>query len=271
MGNRMHRHAPIHHSWREVLAAPAPASHILQLHDGREFLAAAVAHFAAAGLTRGEAVLLSGTGEHLRSIDRELAALDVDTQGLRHSGQLIATDIEVALEQIAPRGVLDRARFEALTYGTLERVRGRWSGVRWWGEITSTLYQRGAREAGRLAEQLADTVAEKHGVTVFCSYLCDKYQAQSYDDVLDMCCLHSHVIPAEDYVQHRLTVNRAIAEVVGDLRGSLLQSLTSWKAPECNLPSSQAALFWLRDTLPEKFEAVLERARSYQLEERRAS
>ena len=251
-----------------MLAAAAPSSHILQLHDGHEFLAAAVAHFTAGGLTQGEAVLLSGTAAHLKAIERALDELGVDTQAARHSGQLLATDIGGALEEIAPHGVLDRARFEALTLATLERARGGWSGVRWWGEITSTLHQRGAREAGLLAEQLADTVVRRHGVTVLCSFLCDKYDARGYDDVIDLCRLHSHVIPAEDYVQHRLAVNRAIADVVGDLRGSLLQSLASWKAPRCSLPSSQAALFWLRETLPDKFEAVLERARSYQIEDR---
>jgi hypothetical protein len=31
----------------------------------------------------------------------------------------------------------------------------------------------------------------------------------------------------------------------------------------CELPSSQALLFWPRDTLPESFDAVLARARFY--------
>jgi hypothetical protein len=82
-----------------------------------------------------------------------------------------------------------------------------------------------------------------------------------------MCATHSHLIPADDYVQHRVAVNRAIAEVVGEIRGTLLQSLWSWQGPQCHLPSSQALLFWLRETLPEQFEAVLARARAYQTNE----
>ena len=65
-------------------------------------------------------------------------------------------------------------------------------------------------------------------------------------------------------------MNRAIAEVVGEIRGTLLQSLTSWKGLTCDLPSSQELLFWLREAVPERFDAVLERARTYQLEDERA-
>jgi hypothetical protein len=68
-------------------------------------------------------------------------------------------------------------------------------------------------------------------------------------------------------VRHRLAVNRAIAEVVGDIKGPLLQSLLSWKGLACDLPSSQALLFWVRDALPEHFQDILSRARTYQLEE----
>ena len=81
-----------------------------------------------------------------------------------------------------------------------------------------------------------------------------------------VCAAHSHVIPAQDYVRHRMAVNRAIAEVVGEIRGPMLQSLVSWRGLSCNVPSSQAVLFWLRDTMPEHLGAVLERARAYHLE-----
>jgi hypothetical protein len=66
-------------------------------------------------------------------------------------------------------------------------------------------------------------------------------------------------------VRHRLAVNRAIAEVVGEIKGPLLQSLLSWKGLTCELPSSQALLFWIRESMPERLQDVLARARAYQL------
>jgi len=71
------------------------------------------------------------------------------------------------------------------------------------------------------------------------------------------------VIPADDYVRYRLAVNRAIAEILGEIKGPLLQSLLSWKGLACDLPSSQALLFWIRETLPDQFHSVLARVKAY--------
>jgi hypothetical protein len=257
MRRRMPGNTSLNASWKTLLAAPARASHILQIYDSEAFLTAAVAHFTAEGLARGEAVLLTGTKPHLAGIERRLRALDVDVQAATRSGQLLRSDAEQALRD------LDVSRFEAQADEALGRL-APFQGARWWGEITSTLLQHGERETALRAERIADAAARKHGATVFCPHLCDRFDPQRYDDVLkDLCCIHSHVIPAEDYVAHRLAVNRAIADVLGDIEGTLLQSLASWQGLTCELPSSQAVLFWVREALPEHFEAVLERARLY--------
>jgi hypothetical protein len=256
-----------------VLSCPPRASHILQMYDSEDFLAAAVAHFAAEGLKNGESVLLTGTREHLADIDRELSLVGVDAEAAASSGQLSRTDVHAALAMVVPNGKLDRERFRVLADEPFEQAQAdpRFTGVRWWGEVTNTLHHRGERAAGLLAERLGDAAAKKYGATLFCSFRCDRFDARGYDDVLtDLCCLHSHVIPAEDYALHRLAVNRAVEDVVGEIEGVLLQSLASWKGLACDLPSSQALLFWLRETMPERFEAVLERARAYQTDEESA-
>lgn len=266
----MQRNLAVNSSWQSVLASPPRNAHILQIYDSEDFLACAVAHFAAEGLKAGEAVLLTGTRSHLASIDRELQSAGVDAGAAARNGQLLLSAVEESLVHVVTDARLEAARFEEIACGTLDGVLAdkRFTGVRWWGELTNTLYHRhGNREAGLQAEQLGDAAAKKYGATVFCSFMCDKYDSRGYDEILkDLCCVHSHVIPAPDYVRHRLAVNRAIAEVVGDIRGTLLQSLTSWKGLACELPSSQALLFWLRETLPDQFEAVLERARIHQRE-----
>ena len=239
-------------SWKSVLASPARASHILQIYDSDDFVAAAVAHFTAEGVKNGEGVVLTGTKEHFLGIERELRSLGVDPR----SSQLLREDVHEALARNSLVGSLENAVADP-----------RFTGVRWWGEITNTLCQRGELEAGLAAERQGDAAARKHGATVFCSYLSDKFDPRAYDSTLmTLCCLHSHVIPAQDYVLHRRAVNRAISDVVGEIKGTLLQSLHSWNGLACDLPSSQALLFWLRDTLPDQFEAVLSRARAYKEE-----
>jgi hypothetical protein len=239
-------------SWKAVLASPPRASHILQLYGSNDFLTAAVAHFAAEGVRNREAVLLTGTKAHLATIDRELAWMGVRAE----EGQLVRDDAHQALERVVPHRAFEDALADP-----------RFTGVRWWGEITNILCQRGDHAAGLAAEREGDEAARKYGATIFCSYMSDRFDPRAYDDTLmSLCCLHSHVIPADDYALHRQAVNRAVADVVGDIRGTLLQSLNSWKGLACDLPSSQAILFWLRESLPEKFDAVLERARDYHAE-----
>ena len=52
-------------------------------------------------------------------------------------------------------------------------------------------------------------------------------------------------------------------EILGEIKGPLLQSLLSWKGLACDLPSSQALLFWVRETLPDQFHSVLARVKVY--------
>ena len=268
----MQKTLSVNSSWRNVLASPPRGSHILQLYDSDDFLSAAVAHFAASGLQAQEVVLLTGTRDHLASIERSLRAAGVDMAAVERNGQLMLSDVQESIVRVLTDGRLEPAEFDAVACGALEHALGdtRYTGVRWWGEVTNTLNQAGNGEAGLQAEKLGDAAAKKYGATVFCSFLCDRFDAQGYDDMLkDLCCVHSHVIPAEDYVRHRLAVNRAIAEVVGEIRGTLLQSLTSWKGLSCDLPSSQEMLFWVREAMPDRFDAVLERARTYHTQDER--
>ena len=259
-----------HASWRELLEAPGPASHIVQIYDSDDFLACGVAVFAAEGLKQGDAVLLTGTEAHLAGIRQKLAASGVDVQAAVRNAQLTLADVHAAMAAVLVNGMPDNELFQAHATVALERARahGRFTGVRCWGEMSNVLYHQGNPRAALAAERLGDAATKALGVRLLCSFHYDKFDARGYEGILrEVCCAHTHVIPAEDYVRHRLAVNRAIAEVVGEIRGPLLQSLLSWKGLSCDLPSSQALLFWLRDTMPERLGEVLSRAKTYQVEQ----
>lgn len=247
-----------HSSWQELVAAPAVGSHLLQVYDSDDFLVAAASAFAAAGLARGEAVVLNGTAEHGRRVCAALRSRDLDVEAALARGQLVLTPPP---EQFVQQG-LDEPKLAGLSRDA------RFAGLRWWGETSSFLYQRGDEKAALACEDFANGLARRYRMKMLCSLLCDRFDAKPYHGVLpEMCGRHSHLIPARDYVRHRLAVNRAIAEVLGEIRGPLLQSLLSWKHSGCEVPSSQAVLFWLRDTLPERLQAVLARLKSYEVQE----
>jgi hypothetical protein len=258
-----------HSSWQELVASPARASHVVQIYDNDAFLAAGVGLFAAEGVGRGEAVLLTGTSAHLRDIGAALRSRAVDVDAALANGQLVAMEVEDALAAVMVDGMPQHDGFRGVISETLRAARddARFSGVRWWGEMSPVLYRAGNVRGALATEELAGEAANAHDCVIFCSYLADRFDARAYDGMLcEVCACHSHVIPAEDYVRHRQAVNRAIAEVIGEIRGTMLQSLLSWQGPGCELPSSQALLFWLRDAVPERFHEVLSRARAYQLE-----
>lgn len=259
-----------HSSWQELLGSPAPSSHIVQIYDKDDFLAAGAAFFAAEGLRRGEAVLLTGTQAHLRGVRGKLVSQGVDPDAAIRHGQLSVSDAHEGLAAVLSDGTPDPALFEAVAGDALAKACAdtRFSGVRWWGEMSDLLHQQGNTQAALAAEDLGDAAVKKYGISLFCSFLYDKFDPHGYDGIFrDVCGKHSHVIPAEDYVRHRLAVNRAIAEVVGEIEGPLLQSLLSWKGLSCDLPSSQAVLFWIQEAMPERFHEVLSRAKAYQRQE----
>lgn len=245
------------------------ASHIVQIYDNDAFLSAAVGYFAAEGLRRGEAVLLTGTKPHLEAVEQALRGHGIEPRAIVAEGRLTLTDAHDGVAAILEDGMPDAQRLQAAVGDALARVcaDSRFSGVRWWGELSNLLQLQGNMAAALAAEDLAEAMVKDHGIKLFCSYLCDRFDPRGYDDFLPaVCARHSHGIPAENYVAHRLAVNRALADVIGEIKGPLLQSLMSWKGLACDLPSSQALLFWIREAMPEHLEAILVRAKAYQQE-----
>lgn len=259
-----------HASWQELLASPTPASHIAQFCDSDDFLASAVALFGGEGLRAGEAVVLIGTDAHQRAVRRALVSNGLDPDAAVRRGQLTAMDVHKVVAAVLVEGRLDSARLEALASETLAKLRGdaRFSGVRCWGEISNVMRAQGNTRDALAAEDLAGRVAKRHDVRLLCSHHLDRFDPAGYGGILsDLCARHTHLIPADDYVRHRMAVNRAVAEVIGEIKGPLLQSLLSWQGLGCELPSSQALLFWLRDARPEDFPAVLAKAREHHVRE----
>jgi hypothetical protein len=128
--------------------------------------------------------------------------------------------------------------------------------------MVNVLYVNGNPGGSNRLEQLFDEVAHEESIAIFCSFLMDKFDPKIYDGAFaNVCRTHSHVIPADDYVRHRLIVNMAISEVVGELSAAQMQSFMSWKGARSLMPSSQALLLWVREKLPEHFVQVLASAR----------
>jgi hypothetical protein len=256
-------------SWRKLLSEPGENGHIVQLYQDDEFYGEAISHFAAEGLVRGESIILVATKPHWKNISGRLRGKGFDPEKLFREGQLTLLDADETLPKFMAGNLPDGRIFKPLAKHTIAKARadGKFRRVRWWGEMVNCLYVDGNARGSNRLEQFFDQVAHEENIAIFCSFLMDKYDPKIYDEAFgNVCSTHSHVIPADDYVQHRLTVNRAVTDVIGDMRGALLQSLVSWKSVPALMPSSQALLLWLKEQMPEQFPRVLARARELELE-----
>jgi hypothetical protein len=161
--------------------------------------------------------------------------------------------------------------FKPLAKETIRKARrgGQYPRVRWWGEMVNVLYVDGMGKASNKLEEYFDEVAHEEVVAIFCSFLMDNYDPLIYDEAFrNVCGTHAHVIPTRDYANHRAAINGAITDVIGPIEGKLLRSLTSWKGAASGMPPSQAMLLWVKETKPQQFHEVLERAKHYDVGEK---
>jgi hypothetical protein len=253
--------------WKQLLANPGPDGHIVQLYQDEDFYGEAIAHFAAAGLVRGESIILVATATNWLNISRRLKNKGFDPDELFERGQLTLLDADTTLPKFMSGGMPDGKIFKPLAQETIRKARrgGKYPAVRWWGEMVNVLYVDGNSNASNRLEQFFDEVAHEETIAIFCSFLMDRYDPKIYDEAFgNVCSTHSHVIPARDYVAHREAVNKAILDVLGPIDGKLLRSLVSWNgAANSTMPSSQAMLLWARETNPRLFPDILEHAKRY--------
>jgi hypothetical protein len=252
-----------HASWRQLLAEPGENGHIVQLYQDDAFYGEAISHFAAEGFARGESIILVATQPHWQNICGRLRGKGFDTEALFRDGQLTLLDADDTLPKFMASNLPDGDIFKPLARQAIHKARagGKFPRVRWWGEMVNCLYVDGNVKGSNRLEEYFDEVAHEENIAIFCSFLMDKFDPKIYEEAFsNVCRTHSHVIPADDYARHRIVVNRAITEVIGDIRGALLQSLVSWKHTSA-MPSSQAILLWVKEHLPEQFQPVLARAR----------
>jgi hypothetical protein len=272
MENRhSHTHAALDlsgHSepWDHLLAHAAPQDHIVHLYQDQAFLNRVVCRFAAAALANGEGVILVPTLAHWEAFKPRLEAEGVDVEGAQNSGQLNIVDSDELLPRFMQQTMPDGPMFLGLAGEIIAKTRsaGRFSNVRWWGEMVNVLWERGDVAASMNLEDLFDRVSREQNIAVFCSFLMDNFNGDVHTHMLPrLGDNHSHLIPVEDYARLERAVAEALRETVGPDEATVLQDrlLTRYQAP-FKMPPAQALLLALRQTLPTVAESVLQRSRS---------
>ena len=127
--------------WDHLLAHAAPQDHIVHLYQDQDFLNRVVCRFAAAALANGEGVILVPTLAHWEAFRPRLEAEGIDIKGAQNSGQLNIVDADELLPRFMQQAMPDGPMFLGLAGEVIAKTRaaGRFSNVRWWGEMVNVL------------------------------------------------------------------------------------------------------------------------------------
>jgi len=128
-------------------AKPAGAEHTVHFYDRPASLAHRIADFAATGLERGEAAIIIATAEHRMATEGRLVALGVDLGSAAAEGRYLPLDAAETLEQLMVDGHPDRARFNEVVGGPVQRAQQARPGLRAYGEMVGLLWSEGKHDA----------------------------------------------------------------------------------------------------------------------------
>jgi MEDS: MEthanogen/methylotroph, DcmR Sensory domain len=168
--------------------------HFIQLFDGPDSLADAVAAFVQQGLLNDETALLAPTPEHWLAIEQRLRAADVDVDRALAGGQLIVRDAARTLRLFERRGRLDPHLFDASIGAQVRELVARGNRVRIFGEIVDLLAVQGNYAGAQLLENLWGELHARMPFTLFCGYSSENFgDPLTSGSLRSICRSHSHV------------------------------------------------------------------------------
>jgi len=236
---------------------------VAQVYKDPDFLMTAVSYFVAAGLQKGEGVVLIMREDHWARLQERLRAAGVDPAAATARGQLVQRGADGTLARLMKAGMPDRDAFQEVIGGVLDEARRKYPEVRAFGEMVDILWQRGHRVGALHLEELWNEIIRSHGFSLFCAYAMDPLSEASYGGPIEnVCKAHTHLIPAKSYVDLDTAVNEASREVLDRRLARMLNTLAVANRPPAGMPAGQATLIWLKENMPRTANRVLNLVRA---------
>lgn len=254
----MHTHAMLH-------TAPA-GRHFAQLHKDPNDLADSVAEYVAAGLKRGERVILVVVPDHADLIMSRLTANDWRPDAFVSSGQLTMLDAMAMLNRFMKNGMPDWQAFRRTLGAVLrEKSAAVTGGTRAYGEMVNVLWHQGQTDAAIRLEEYWNRLAQEHSFALLCCYTMDGLGEGTYAGPLhEIGRTHTDILSTPDDERFKVAVDRASNEILGNTL-SLTLSLSGREdmTGEHRLPAGQRSILWLKRNMPNLYTRVLDRARAH--------
>jgi hypothetical protein len=224
-----------------ALLIEAPVNrHFAQLHRDPQALTDAVTLYLETGLRRGNGVVVIASPSHTDLFLNQLRAHELEPRLFLKSGQLELHDAELMLRKFLRNDMPDWDDFRRALGAVFERVRAFGRGTtRAYGEMVNVLWQEGKQDAAIRLEEYWNELARLYPFSLFCSYMLDVHQDQSYSGPLE-------------------EIGRTHSDIVGT-DGGVLPAQSRRRAAVPEWPADDV----VKRNLPSASAAVLERARRY--------
>jgi hypothetical protein len=179
----------------ELLTNPHPSGHIVYPYTDETHIADAVSLFAAAGLRKGEGVMLIMSSVNCGPIRERLKSLGFNLDELEASGKLVCKDAAEMLSGFVFAGVVDEYVFKTSLIAMIEKAKvgqdGTSRNVRVFGEMVDLLWKHDPHTTQRL-EELWNEVIAAQSVPLLCAYSLAGTKPSDFPQALIAC--HSHTI-----------------------------------------------------------------------------
>lgn len=196
---------------------------------------AAVGAFVAAGLTRGETVVMVATAGHQAQIDEHLVAAGHDVAALRSNAQYVTFDAEQELGRFMVDGRPDPTRFEQVLGTMVLSFAGRERPLRIYGEMVGVLWADGNVTGAIELEELWNGLRRRGVFELHCGYDVDGSGPEADLEALRRVCgAHTELTTpcwsgTEVHADHeRTSVFLPAPQSIGGVRRFVGETLTDW-------------------------------------------
>lgn len=179
-------------------------AHVVQFYSEERFLLDELGDFIGAALSAGNSAVVIATTPHEQGLSQRLIQQGIDLAHAIAQGRYIALDAGETLAKIMVEGMPEAARFTevigsviaqaaAVAHDDSHRVVA-------FGEMVALLWAEGKTEAAIQIEKLWNQLAEAYSFSLRCAYPIGGFSREEHmDSLLQICAVHSGVIPDESY------------------------------------------------------------------------
>jgi hypothetical protein len=182
-------------SWNDLLEEAKPAEHVVQLYGHNDqLLIRNTTTYLLEGLRRGDGLIVIATQQHRDALVRSLGEASSGVAEARSGGRLVLLDAQATLDRFLVHGVPNQAAFQEVVGGAVREVLAHslTGKVRAFGEMVALLWSVGQRAAAIRLEELWNDLLAGSGVSLFCAYPIDLFDAPQSEGLDTVLRLHTH-------------------------------------------------------------------------------